>query len=253
MNDVALVPSLDEMKIYESISKYACDSKYFDKLGGMGGIMCIALRAREMGMSPFEAIYGVFSNVQGKLTMSAELMGSLIRRSGHKLEIKQSSNTICEIKGTRADTGESYTAVFTLDEARVAGLVRSGSGWEKYPSDMLYARCISRLRRRLFQDIATKAYVEGEIEDEKPAKMEPEVVLVERVDPVPKELPPEKITVAQILELEKLADGSEHFLERIFAFYKITKLSELEAKHFEVVKNGLKNLRKSEGLEYEAS
>jgi hypothetical protein len=249
MNEIELVPTRDEMEIYESIAKYATDSKYFDKLGGIGGIMCIALRAREMGISPFEAIYGGFSNVQGKLTMSSELMGSLIRRSGHKLQIIQSSNSVCEIKGTRSDTGESYVAIFTMEEARMAGLVRNGSGWEKYPSDMLYARCISRLRRRLFQDIATKAYVEGEIEDEKPtkfeSKIEMETIQAEIIPPKPVEKP-SLLTIPQILEIEKLSAGNEAFLTRILTHYKVEKLSDIEEKHFEVIRNGLINLRRAE-------
>ncbi len=62
------------------------------------------------------------------------------------------------------DTQECYTASFSLDDARRAGLVRSGGGWEKYASDMLFARCISRLARRLFADVISTAYVEGEID-----------------------------------------------------------------------------------------
>ena len=250
MNELTLVPTKEEMNIYENIAKYAYESKYFDKLGGMAGVMCIALRAREMGISPFEAIYGGFSNVQGKMTMSAELMGSLIRRGGHKLQILQSSNSVCEIKGTRHDTGESYTAIFTIEEARIAGLVRSGGGWEKYPSDMLYARCISRLRRRLFQDIATKAYVEGEIEEEKAVKHEfkQEAEVIQIVEPTK---PPEPtLSISEIVEIEKLAEGNEGFIQRVLTYYKAEKLSEIEAKHFEVIRTGLLNLRKSEGLDY---
>jgi len=250
MNDLALVPTKEEMSIYENIAKYAYESKYFDKLGGMAGVMCIALRAREMGISPFEAIYGGFSNVQGKMTMSSDLMGSLIRRAGHKLKIVRSDQGACVIQGTRADTGETYEASFTMQEARSASLVRAGSGWEKYPSDMLYARCISRLRRRLFQDIATKAYVEGEIEDEKASKaeikQEPEIIhIVEAPKP-----PEPTLSIAEIVEIEKLAEGNESFLQRVLSYYKAGKLSEIEAKHFEVIRNGLLNLRKSEGMEY---
>ena len=251
MNDVALIPTRDEMAIYESIAKYAADSRSFEKLGGLGGIICIALRAREMGISPLEAIYGGFSNVQGKLTMSAELMGSLIRRGGHKLEILQSSGSVCEIKGTRSDTGETYTAAFTIEEARLAGLVKGGSGWEKYPSDMLYARCISRLRRRLFQDIATKAYVEGEIEAESKAEApisEPSVINVtpptnDTIETEKRDQSEPKVTIAQALELENLAGGDEAIIRNLFNAYQVDSFHKLKEKNFNYIKERLLSFR----------
>lgn len=161
----ALVPSKDEFDIIQTIAKTASESKYFDKLGGPAGVMSIALYAREIGVPPMTALMGGFTNVMGKITMSAELMHSLIRQSGHKLKIMKSTNEVCEIWGKRKDTGEEYTAVYHIDDAKRAFLVKKDGGWEKNPSDMLFARCISRLRRRLFPDVATKSYVEGEFDE----------------------------------------------------------------------------------------
>lgn len=168
----SLIPSRDEMNALETICKYAVESKYFQSLGGLAGVMCIAMYAKEIGVSPMVAIMGGFSNVQGKITMSAELMHSLLRGAGVRLKIIRSDTTVCEIHGKRSDTGDEYTSLYTIEDAKKANLVKSGGSWEKSPSDMLFARCISRLRRRLAPDIATKAYVEGEIEveDEKDNK-----------------------------------------------------------------------------------
>lgn len=163
--EVALIPTTQEMLALETICKYAVDSKYFQSLGGVPGVMCIAMYAREIGVSPMTAIMGGFSNVMGKITMSAELMHSLLRGAGVRLKIIKSDNTVCEIYGKRTDTSDEYTSIYTIEDAKKANLVKSGGGYEKNPSDMLFARCISRLRRRLAPDIATKAYVEGEIEE----------------------------------------------------------------------------------------
>lgn len=167
---IALIPTKEEFDIINMLSKTAAESAYFTKLGGLPGIMTIAFYAREMGVPMMTALMGGFSNIQGKITMSPELMNSLIRRAGHKMQILTSTNEICTIKGERIDTHETCTVSFTLQEARGAGLVKSGSGWEKYPSDMLFARCISRLRRRLFPDVATKCYVDGELDEEQASK-----------------------------------------------------------------------------------
>jgi hypothetical protein len=182
--EISLIPTTHEMQALETICKYAVDSKYFQSLGGMPGVMCIAMYAREIGVSPMTAIMGGFSNVQGKITMSAELMHSLLRGAGVRLKITQSDNTRCEIYGKRSDTGDEYTSIYTIEDARKANLVKSGGAWEKNTSDMLFARCISRLRRRLAPDIATKAYVEGEVEDDKETV---EVVEIAEVSPVNEE------------------------------------------------------------------
>jgi len=169
--ELSLIPTPQEMNALETICKYAVESKYFQSLGGMPGVMCIAMYAREIGVPAMTAIMGGFSNVQGKITMSAELMHSLLRSNGVRLKIIQSDTTRCEIYGKRSDTGDEYTSLYTIEDAKKANLVKSGGSWEKNPSDMLFARCISRLRRRLAPDIATKAYVEGELDDHESVDM----------------------------------------------------------------------------------
>jgi len=92
-------------------------------------------------------------------------MNGLIRRAGHSIKIVVSSDTHCTLLGTRSD-GDSFETSFTMDDAIKAGLA-SGNVWKKYPADMLYNRCMSRLARRLFSDVIGNAYVEGEIKEAK--------------------------------------------------------------------------------------
>jgi hypothetical protein len=162
----ALIPTKEEFDILKEISKYASDSKHFDKIiGGQSGLFSIALYAKEMGIPPMTALHGGLMVVQGKVTMSAEMMNSMIRKAGHKIEILKSDLSICSIKGTRKDNGEHCIVTFTIEDARKAQLIKAGGAWDKHPDDMLFARCISKLKRRLFPDVCTKAYVEGEIEE----------------------------------------------------------------------------------------
>ena len=161
--DLALIPSNEELNVYQIMAKTASQSKLFEKIGGEYGLLAIMLMARELGMPPLQAVMGGMNIIQGKVEISPRLMNTMIRKAGHKLEILECSETSCKIKGTRHDTKEEYTCGFTIDEAKKAGLVRSGGGWEKYASDMLFARCLSRLARRLFADVISSAYVEGEI------------------------------------------------------------------------------------------
>lgn len=164
-NNNQLIPTKEEIEIYTHIAKHANESKFFEKMGKEGGILTLMLFAREIGISPMTALFGGLNNIQGKVEISPRLMNTMIRKAGHRLNILECTDSICRIKGTRNDSKEDYTCSYTLDEAKKAGLVRSGSGWEKYASDMLFARCLSRLARRLFADVISSSYVEGELSD----------------------------------------------------------------------------------------
>jgi hypothetical protein len=124
------------------------------------------LAARELGIPPMQALNGGIWNIQGKIEISARLMNSMIRRAGHSISIKHCDATKCVMEGKRADNGDSFTAQFTIEDAAKAGLTGRGP-WKTYAEDMLYARAMSRLARRLFPDVIGTAYVEGEIRDAK--------------------------------------------------------------------------------------
>lgn len=172
--ELMLVPTAEEMTIYTVMAKKANDSKFFDKLGGEPGILSIMLMARELGIMPMQAIMGGMSVIMGKVELSPRLMNSMIRKAGHRLSIVESTDTVCEILGVRHDTGDEYKCRYTIEDAKKAGLIKSGGGWDKYASDMLFARCLSRLARRLFTDVISSAYAEGEIDREsKPYHSQP--------------------------------------------------------------------------------
>jgi hypothetical protein len=184
-----LIPSDDEIKMMQVIAQNASKSKFFEKLGGSEGCFCILLMARELGVPLMSALTGGIRYMLGNVEISPRLMNSMIRQRGHRIEIIESTDHKCVLKGVRKDTNETYNCIYSLEEARKAGLVKPNSGWEKYPTDMLFARCISRLARRLFADIIGNAYVQGEISDPEGEEIKPDLK--------PEELPE---ATAEILE-----------------------------------------------------
>ena len=166
MSERSLIPAQDELKAIEIMAKHAVDSKYFEKLGGFAGVFSIAMYARELNIPVMSALFGGMSNILGKIQIAPQLMNAMIRKAGHTLKI-DSNDTRCVITGTRKDTGEQCTVSFSIEDARKAGIFKSGGGWDKYPSDMCFARALSRLARRLFPDVIGMAYVDGEIQDDK--------------------------------------------------------------------------------------
>ena len=178
----ALVPSQQELDVYMVMAKRAAESKFYQQLGGEAGVIAIMLYARELNVPAMTAISGGFHNIQGKIEMSARLMNMLIRRAGHMMQITHPSEDTCQIHGKRIDTGEEYTATYSIEDAKAAGIFKQGGGWTKHKEDMLFARAISRLARRLFPDVIGTAYVEGEISDTHKKASAPERARLNIVD-----------------------------------------------------------------------
>lgn len=221
---LAVIPSKEEMSVIEIIAKAAADSKHFDKLGGYAGILSICLYSREIGMPPLAALYGGMHNIQGKISMSSEMMMSLIRKQGHKIEILEATALNCRVRGTRKDTGESYTACFNFEDAKRAGLVKAGGAFEKHPSDMLFARATGQLKRRLFPDIAAKAYIEGELEDEedeaqKAQEKESDVIEVVAEVKEPQVKAPLKMNADDAAKIRAVLGDDSDFEKNVFEHY----------------------------------
>lgn len=161
----SLMPTQEEFQMLQVIAKNAQDSMLYAGVGQQAKIFMVLLAARELGVSPMLALNGGIWNIQGKIEISARLMNGLIRRAGHSIKIVVSNDTHCTLLGTRKD-GDSFETSFNMDDAVKAGLA-GGNVWKKYPADMLYNRCMSRLARRLFSDVIGNAYVEGEIREAK--------------------------------------------------------------------------------------
>lgn len=168
----AIIPTEAELKSYQIIAKVASNNPSWKKLGGGGSedqviatILSVMLLARELGVSPMQAISGGINNILGKFEISARIMNQLIRKHGHTLKVKTHTHEVCVIWGKRRDTGEEMEVRYHIEEAARAGLIKDGGGWKKCPEDMLFARAISRLARRLFPDCIGGCYVEGELQE----------------------------------------------------------------------------------------
>ena len=161
-------PSQIELQSVALIARTAHASGLYNGVGGEAKIMMILLAAKELGVGPCQALNGGIWSIQGKVEISARLMNGLIRRAGHSIKVVRSDDTCCTLLGTRSD-GDFFEASFTMTDAEKAGLA-NGNVWKKYPADMLYNRCMSRLARRLFSDVISECYVEGEISEAKEAE-----------------------------------------------------------------------------------
>ncbi len=153
------LPDEHEMQVLTAIAQYAADSRLVSQLGGLPGVLTVMLFARELGVAPMSAVMGGFHNIQGKISMSAEMINIKIRQAGHTLSIKKSDDEECVLFGKRKDNGEEWEQKYTISDAKRAGLLKKDGSWDKTPEDMLFWRCISRLGKKLFADIIGTAYL----------------------------------------------------------------------------------------------
>jgi hypothetical protein len=107
------------------------------------------LAGKEIGVTPFQAMTNIHI-IQGKATMGANLMAAKVKGSGkYDYRVMDLTSETCSIlfkqRDSLAEGGWADLGKFTysLEDAKRAGLVKTGSSWEKYPSNMLFARAIS--------------------------------------------------------------------------------------------------------------
>lgn len=209
-------PSKDEISNFHFVAQTAAQSGLYNGIGSEQKILMIILAARELGIPILQALNGGLWNIQGKIEISARLMSSMIRRAGHSIKIITSDSKECVLEGTRKDNGDTFTCKFTIEDAQRAGLIKPGGVWTKYPEDMLYARALSRMARRLFADVIGTAYVEGEIREEK-IEMSDAVVIDDDPPPPP---PAKKVISAEKLEeiRKVISQCPESFKEEVSGY-----------------------------------
>lgn len=183
----------NDMEKINQLCKQLMNTKHYSSLG-IEGICAIIHKAKSLNMTVMDALNGGLYYISGKVGMSAETMNSLIRKAGHSItKDPKSDHTKCILYGKRSDNGDTWVSVFTIDEAKKAGLVRNV--FDKYPAAMLYNRAMSFLARQLFPDVISGAgYTKEELEE------------IEYTDVTPKvnETMQEKISEEQVTELSAM-------------------------------------------------
>lgn len=140
-------------------------------------LACIMYGA-ELGLGPMQSLNSIHV-IEGRTAMSPELMRAMVARHGHRIDVIENSNTVCEVKGVRADTGSTATVRWTMEDAKMAGLAGKNN-WKTYPRAMLLARATSELCRIVFPDIiAGLSYTPEEVSSIEGVDYVPEITISE--------------------------------------------------------------------------
>ena len=138
----------------------------------------------ELGLPPIYSLQRLYM-AEGKLGMSAETMGALIKRSGkYNYMVKEHTDQKCTI--IFYENGqEVYPSTFTMADAQRANLVKPNSGWVKYPRALLFSRALSQGARIVAPDALGGAYTLEELEGIKSAPIDNEPVTESRNEEAP--------------------------------------------------------------------
>lgn len=125
----------------------------------------IMMKGRELGISPLQALSGMYV-VEGKVVIGAELMTAQVYRNcpGGRLDIIETSNTVCEVEATRPGA-KPVRFKTTWDDAVKAG-VTGKDNWRKYPAQMLRWRTLSQAAKSVFPDAVAGLYTPDELDVE---------------------------------------------------------------------------------------
>lgn len=141
-----------------------------------------------LGLNPMAALQGI-DVIEGKATISPQLMSGLVRAAGHKIEIHSEGEIAAgdftvKVTLTRSDDGTAYESSWDPRRAERAGLCsykqvagkwqvvaqsKSGSPkpWQSYPETMCKWRALGDVCREGADDVLKGiAYTREEIESE---------------------------------------------------------------------------------------
>lgn len=127
-----------------------------------GNVLAIMFAARALDMPLWQASQGLHL-VDGKVTMSAEMMRALWLRAGHDFLVLEQTAQKAVVEATRKG-GKPCVVEYTFEDAKAAGLTGK-QNYSKHPKAMLVARATSTALRQVGADVLAGFYTPEELSD----------------------------------------------------------------------------------------
>lgn len=147
----------DVWKMIEHIAPTMKDSRLFG-VATAPQAAAIMLKGYELGLS-MTASFEHIHVISDRPTLSPRGALALVLNSPEYVDMKISDETdksgnptACTVWMKRRN-GLEYTAKFSMEDAKRAALIKPGSGWEKYPANMLRYRALGYAIDIVFPDV----------------------------------------------------------------------------------------------------
>lgn len=131
-------------------------------------VLALMAVAQAEGMHPATAARD-FHIIQGRPALKADAMLARFQNAGGKVDWKDYTDE--KVTGVFSHpNGGELSVTWTIEQATKIGLVKPGSGWQKFPRAMLRSRCISEGIRSVFPGSVQGFYSVEEVSDFEPPK-----------------------------------------------------------------------------------
>lgn len=159
---------------YQMAQKLASTSFVPQSLRGRPGDIAAAILAgAELGLKPMATLKSI-DIIQGTPALRAHAMRGLLQSQGHDIELVESRDDYCKMRGRRKGAEAWQEVEWDLARARLLGLLNKDQ-WKKQPKTMLVARATGELSRLIASDaLYGMPYVAEELEGTVHAELVPQ-------------------------------------------------------------------------------
>jgi hypothetical protein len=151
----------------QQMAKAIADSRLFG-LTDINQVLALGMVAQAEGHA-FATAARDYHVIQGRPALKADAMMARFQAAGGKVNWEVYTDE--RVTGSFSHpNGGSLSVTWTIEQARSIGLVKPGSGWQKFPRAMLRSRCISEGIRSVYPGSVTGFYSPEEVADFEPPK-----------------------------------------------------------------------------------
>lgn len=140
------------------------EARLYNRFGNREAIFAVIIRGREMGLTALTSL-DMFHVVEGKPSPSAHLLIS--RAKSHPdceyFRYVGGDRTYAEYETKSRQNPEPTRLKYTIEDAKLAGVVKGGSNWEKRPAEMLRKTCAVQLARIEYPEALGGLYSQEEL------------------------------------------------------------------------------------------
>jgi hypothetical protein len=113
-------------------------------------VTAVILAGHELGLKPMTSLKSI-DVIQQQPALRAHAMRGLLQSKGHEIELVESDDTHCIMRGRRKGATDWQTVVWDIPRARLLGLLGKDQ-WKKQPKTMLINRATGEICRLVAAD-----------------------------------------------------------------------------------------------------
>lgn len=148
----ALVRWAEEARVVSNIAVSIAKTPFAGALRGKPEeVTAVILAGNELGLKPMAALKSV-DVIQGTPALRAHAMRGLVQSKGHEIELAESDDTHCVMRGRRKGSDTWQEVTWDIPRATRLGLLNKDQ-WKKQPRTMLIARATGELCRLIASDV----------------------------------------------------------------------------------------------------